>query len=163
MSRRRASRRSMAMMTAASIVTVAWSTVLSTSAAPAAGDRAAAHIARSLNGTATAHLHLIESEGAKLHEEGPVTGALPGTMKATFNTGTVFTGSFTIHTRYGTIDGEGKAIPNGSGRYQSFHGSITVTGGSGRYSHAHGHTALYGTFDRRTFALVIQTKGSLSY
>jgi hypothetical protein len=153
----------MVVVAAASILAVAWGAGLSALAAFAAGARAAADIARSLNGTATAHLHLIESEGAKLHEEGPVTGALPGTMKATFNTGTVFTGSFAIHTRNGTIDGEGKAIPHGSGRYQSFRGSITVTGGSGRYSHAHGHTGLYGTFDRRTFALVVQTKGSLSY
>ena len=84
-------------------------------------------------------------------------------MKATFNTGTVFTGSFSIRTRGGTINGKGEAIPHGSGRYQSFRGSITVTGGSGRYSHAHGHTGLYGTIDRRTFALVIQTTGRLSY
>lgn len=152
----------MAMM--ASVIVAVWGVALtSTAASSAARDCADAHTARSLSGTATAHLHLIESEGAKLYEEGPVTGALPGTMKATFSTGTVFTGSFTIHTHGGTIKGEGKAVPHGSGRYQSFRGAIAVTGGSGRYRHAHGHTELYGTFDRRTFALVIQTKGSLSY
>jgi hypothetical protein len=148
----------------ASVIVAVWGVALtSTATSSAVRDRAYAHTTRSLSGTATAHLHLIASEGAKLYEEGPVTGALPGTMKATFDTGTVFTGSFTIHTHGGTIKGGGKAVPHGSGRYQSFRGSIIVTSGSGRYRHAHGHTGLYGTFDRRTFALVIQTKGSLSY
>jgi len=40
---------------------------------------------------------------------------------------------------------------------------VTVTGGTGRFVHAHGHTGLYGTFDRTTYALTIQTTGTLSY
>ena len=92
-----------------------------------------------------------------------MTGALPGSMRAVLTTGAVFSGSFTIHTNGGTIDGHGRATTHGSGRYQSFNGSITVTGGSGRYSHAHGRTGLSGTFDRRTYAMVIQTTGRLSY
>jgi hypothetical protein len=122
-----------------------------------------AHAARTLNGTATAHLHLVKANGSQLYEEGPVTGALPGSMRAVLTTGEVFSGSFTIHTHGGAIDGHGSATIRGAGRYQSFSGSITVTGGSGRYSHAHGRTGLSGTFDRRTYAIVIQTTGKLSY
>ncbi len=92
-----------------------------------------------------------------------MTGALPGTMRAVLTTGVVFSGSFTIHTNGGSIDGHGRATLHGAGRYQSFSGSITVTGGSGRYSHAHGRTGLSGTFDRRTYATVIKTTGTLSY
>jgi hypothetical protein len=122
-----------------------------------------ARAARTLNGTATAHLHLVRANGSQLQEEGPVTGALPGTMRAVLTTGAIFSGSFTINTKGGSIDGHGRANTHGSGRYQSFSGSITVTGGSGRYSHAHGRTGLSGTFDRRTYAMIIQTTGRLSY
>jgi hypothetical protein len=129
----------------------------------AAGRRATARGARSLDGTATAHLHLVRPEDAELYEEGPVTGALPGSMHARFRTGAVLSGSFSIRTHGGSIDGSGQAATHGSGRYQSFSGSLTVTGGTGRYSHAHGSAGLYGTFDRRTYALVIQTTGRFSY
>jgi hypothetical protein len=136
---------------------------MSAAASSAASRFAAAHAARSLNGTATAHLHLVKPEGAKLYEQGPVTGALSGSMRAELDTGAIFTGAFTIHTHGGSIKGHGRATPHGSGRYQSFSGSIAVTGGSGRYAHAHGTAGLYGTFDRRTYALVVQTTGRLSY
>ena len=42
-------------------------------------------------------------------------------------------------------------------------GTLTITGGTGRFRGAHGRTGLYGTFDRRTFSLVIQTTGNFSY
>jgi hypothetical protein len=128
----------------------------------AAGDPSAC-AARTLNGTVTAHLHLVEANGSQLDEEGPVTGALPGTMRAVLTTGDVFSGSFTIDTKGGSIDGHGRATTHESGRYQTFNGSITVTGGTGRYTHAHGRTGLSGTFDRRTYAMVIKTTGTLSY
>jgi hypothetical protein len=136
---------------------------LVSAAASSAARRPKAHAARSLNGMATAHLHLVRANGSQLDEEGPVTGALPGSMRAVLNTGSVFVGHFTIHTHGGSIEGRGEATRHGSGRYQSFSGSITLTGGSGRYSHAHGRAGLYGTFDRRTYAMVIQTTGRLSY
>ena len=137
--------------------------LLSASQSSAARRQATAHATRSLNGTATAHLHLVKPNGTQLLEEGPVTGALTGSMHAVLNTGNVFTGSFTIRTHGGAIEGSGRATPHGLGRYQSFSGTITLTGGTGRYSHAHGRAGLYGTFDRRTYALVIQTTGRLSY
>ena len=135
----------------------------STAQSSAARHQATAHAARSLNGTATAHLHLVKPDGTQLLEEGPVTGALPGSMRAVIDTGNVFTGNFTIRTHGGTIEGNGRATPHGAGRYQSFSGTITLTGGTGRYSHAHGRAGLYGTFDRRTYAMVIQTTGRFSY
>lgn len=147
------------------IITIAGSLIASTGnsiAAIAAGEPVV-HAARTLNGTATAHLHLVKADGSRLQEEGPVTGALPGSMRAVVTTGTLFAGNFTIRTKNGTIIGNGTATTHGAGRYQSFSGSITVTGGSGHYTHAHGRTALTGTFDRRTYAIVIQTTGKLSY
>jgi hypothetical protein len=148
---------------AALAILIAGAALSNTAQSSAARHQATAQATRSLNGTATAHLHLVRPNGTQLLEEGPVTGALPGSMRALVNTGSVFTGSFTIRTHGGSIEGSGRATPHGLGHYQSFSGTITLTGGSGRYSHAHGRAGLYGTFDRRTYALVIQTTGRFSY
>ncbi len=122
-----------------------------------------ARMARTLSATDTAHLHYIRSSGSLLFEEGSASGGLPGSMHVDLNLGATFTGSFTIYDRGSTLVGHGSATPRGSGRYESFSGSLTVTGGTGLYAHAHGRAGLYGTFDRKTYALVIQTTGKLSY
>lgn len=122
-----------------------------------------AHAAHTLNANDIAHLHLVKSSGSLLYEEGSASGGLSGHMKAALNIGATFTGSFTIYTSAGTIKGYGTATPHGSGRYESFAGSVAVTGGSRRYAHAHGKAGFYGTFDRQTYAFVIQTTGKLSY
>lgn len=127
------------------------------------GSRPAAHAARTLDGTDTADLHLVHQDESVLEEEGSAKGALPGRMKASLTVGSVFHGTCTIYTSQGSITGHGTATPHGTGRYQSFSGTLSVTGGTGLYRHIHGSTGLYGTFDRRTFALVVQTKGRLSY
>jgi hypothetical protein len=122
-----------------------------------------AHAAHVLNATDTAHLRYVSSSGSLLFDEGDATGTLPGSMRVHLDLGTTFTGTFTIYTSGGSIEGHGSATPHGSGTYESFSGSLTVTGGSGRYAHAHGHGGLYGTFDRDNYALVIKTTGSLTY
>ena len=122
-----------------------------------------AHAARTLNVNDASHLHLVRSSGALLYEEGSNNGALTGHMKARLDIGPTFTGSFTIYTGAGNVVGHGSASPRGSGRYESFSGTVQVTGGTHRYAHAHGTAGLYGTFDRDTYAFVIQTKGKLSY
>ncbi len=122
-----------------------------------------AHAAHSLSATDTAHLHYVSASGSLLFDEGKATGALPGSMRVHLNLNATFTGSFTIYTSGGTIKGHGSAIPHGSGTYESFAGTLTVTGGTGRYTHARGHGNLYGTFNRDNYALVIKTTGSLTY
>jgi hypothetical protein len=132
-------------------------------AARAAGAAGGARAARVLNASDTAHLHYISASGSLLFEEGKASGTLPGSMRIHLNVGTTFTGNFTIYADGGTIQGHGSAAPHGSGTYESFSGTLAVTGGSGRYAHAHGHGAMSGTFDRDNYALVIKTSGSLSY
>ncbi len=119
--------------------------------------------ARVLRATDTAHLHYVSASGSLLYELGAASGTLPGTMRVHFNLGATFTGSFTIYTRGDTIRGHGTATPHGAGVYESFAGSLVVTGGSGRYVHAHGRARLYGTFNRNTYGLVVQTAGTLFY
>jgi hypothetical protein len=121
------------------------------------------HAAHTLNVNDTAHLHLLRSSGSLLFEEGSTSGGISGQMKANLNVGATFSGSFTIYTSAGTLKGHGTATPHGSGRYESFSGSMVIKGGTGRYAHARGSGGLFGTFDRRTYAFVIQTTGKLSY
>jgi hypothetical protein len=96
-------------------------------------------------------------------EEGPASGPLPGHIKADLSVGGTFSGTVTIYARGGTVTGHGTATPHGSGRYESFAGTLIVTHGTGRYAHAHGHGGFYGTFDRKTYAVVVQTTGKYFY
>jgi hypothetical protein len=148
---------------ALAILIITSAPLLSATGSSAAIPSAVAYAARTLNGTATAHLHLVRAEGSELVEEGPVSGVLTGTARAQLSTGAIFTASFTIHAHEGSITGHGHATPHGSGRYQSFSGSFNATNGTGRYAHVSGHAGLYGVFDRRTDSVVIQTTGTLTY
>lgn len=130
---------------------------------PARSLRPEARPARSLRATDTAHLHYISASGSMLIETGRATGTLPGDMHVRFSVGATLSGSFTIYASGGTLVGHGAATPHGAGVYESFAGTLIVTGGSGRYLHAHGRAGLYGTFDRDNYALVVQTTGTLSY
>ena len=125
--------------------------------------RARVSAARAMQATDTADLRYVSASGSLLLEEGRAAGTLPGSMRVHFEVGATFSGSFTIHTAAGSITGHGAAVPHGSGVYESFSGSLTVTGGSGRYAHAHGSARLYGTFNRNTYALLVQTVGTLHY
>jgi hypothetical protein len=134
---------------------------------PATAHRAAgpprARAARSLRASDTAHLHYVSVSGSLLYEEGQATGTLPGSMHVRFDVGAKLSGSFTIYTRGGSISGHGEATPHGAGTYESFSGTLVVTGGTGRFAHARGRTGLSGTFDRANYALLVQTTGTLSY
>lgn len=123
-----------------------------------------AHAARTLNVTDEAHLHVVHTNGELLIEEGPATGALPGTVRVRFRVGANVSGTFTIYPRGGgSITGQGLAHLRSTGVYASFGGTTTVSQGTGRYAHVHGHGGFYGTVNRHTNALVVQTTGRLSY
>lgn len=123
-----------------------------------------ARTARALNVTDNAQLHLTSTSGSLLIEEGAASGQLPGTLKARFRFGASVTASFTIYPRGGgSITGSGAATLHSSTTYSSFGGTVTISSGTGRYKHAHGRAGLYGTYNRRTYALTVQTTGTLRY
>lgn len=124
---------------------------------------AGAAAASRLRAREQAKLHLVSSRGEELYETGAATGTLPGSMRVHMRLGPTFDGTFTIRARGGTITGHGKAKPHAGVVYESFAGTLVVTGGSGRYRHAHGTASLYGTFDRDNYALAIHTSGTLRY
>ncbi len=155
--------RSWATLSIVSFVLAASATATATPAV--SRSRPTAHSARVLNATDTARLtyNARQSEGATLIEEGVARGKLPGTMRARLSIEGDFSGTFVLRTSGGTLKGHGTATPSGSGRYESFHGSLVITGGTGRYAHAHGKAGLYGVFDRNTQGFTVQTTGSISY
>jgi len=116
-----------------------------------------------LHASDTAKLHYVGTVGEEVYETGSASGTLPGGMRAHMIFAATFSGSFTIYTRGGRIDGHGRARPHGSGVYESFAGTLVATGGTGRYRHAHGTARLYGIFDRDNYALTIQTAGTLLF
>ena len=71
-------------------VAVAIVVLVNSTTSSASTRRATARAAHVLGGTATARLHLVYLEGSELIEEGPVTGALTGSARATLHTGAVF-------------------------------------------------------------------------
>jgi hypothetical protein len=149
----------MSVLSLAVLASIATASVRSATATSAPVARAA----HALSGTATATLHLVKPDGSELIEEGPVSGLLHGTAKATVHTGAEFRGTFAIRTSNGAISGSGTATPHGSKRYQSFSGVFIATSGTGRYARIHGHSGLYGVFDRRNDSVTVQTQGTLYY
>jgi hypothetical protein len=122
-----------------------------------------AHAAAALNGSANCYAHYVRASGSTLLEEGRCAGPLSGSIRAYLHVEAAFSGTFIFYTRYGEIKGYGTARPHGSGHYESFAGTLVATGGSGRYTHAHGRSGLYGVFDRETYGLTAQTRGTLYY
>lgn len=143
---------------ALSLLAVAWACFASASALPAA------RVARTLNVTDEAHLHLTGTQGEVLLEEGAASGAMPGIVKVRFTVSASVSGSFTIYPRGGgSISGHGAARLHSTNTYSSFGGSMYINHGTGRYAHARGHGGFYGTVNRHNDALVIQTTGRLTY
>lgn len=111
----------------------------------------------------TARLRYAGAVGEEVYETGNAKGTLPGVIHVHMIFASTFSGNFQIYTRGGRIDGHGRARPHGEGTYQSFAGTLVVSGGTGRYRHAHGTARLYGVFDRESYALTIQTAGTLRF
>lgn len=124
---------------------------------------AATSDADSMRATDKAKLHYISASGSVLYETGHASGTLPGTMYVHMRVEATFSGNFTIYAHGGSIVGHGAATPHGSGVYESFAGTLVVTGGTGKYRDAHGRAALYGTFDRDNYDFTIKTSSTLRY
>jgi hypothetical protein len=122
-----------------------------------------AHATRTLSATDHARLHLVKSKGSAIVEEGHAYGGLPGTVKASLRLGATVVANFTIYLKGGSISGRGSGELKGRPGEPSYGGTMTVSHGTGRYAHVRGHGGFYGTLNRSTLAMLIQTTGTLSY
>ncbi len=124
------------------------------------------HLARSLSVLDEGKLHLVKSSGSLLIDEGAVHGTIPGRVKVRF----VYDGNpsvsaqITIYGSHGTIQAKAKArLSSPTSPAPSFSGSLSIVGGTGSFAHAHGGGHLYGVFYRRSYALTVQTQGTVDY
>jgi hypothetical protein len=140
--------------------------VLFGAASAPAGQTPRASAAGSLQVKDEGRLRLVKSSGSQLIDEGSASGTIPGKVRIVF----VYDGNPTVSAQI-TIYGHGGSIQaRGSGNLSSptspspsFKGTLTIAGGAGRYVHAHGAGELYGVFYRRSYALTVQTQGTLRY
>jgi hypothetical protein len=122
--------------------------------------------ARTISVNDNGELKRTHASGDIIDEAGKISGTLPGTATVRLNVGPeTITASFTIEVHGGgSIVGAGRAKIGSDNRYTSFAGTLSVTGGTGRYAHARGEGKLYGTIERVSDRLTVQTrKGTLHY
>lgn len=125
-----------------------------------------AHAAHTMSVKDEGRLHFLKSSGSVLIDEGPAHGSIPGTAKVhfTYNGNPTVTAQITISGHSGTIQARGSArLSSPTSPAPSFSGTLTITSGTGRYSHAKGGGKLYGVFYRRSYAITVQTEGTLHY
>jgi hypothetical protein len=145
-------------------VTLASSWSLAVGAGDAAAPRASA--ARSISVKDEGHLRLVKSSGSDVIDEGPATGTIPGKARIVFvyDGDPTVSAQITIIGRSGSIKAHGTGhLSNPSSASPSFEGALTITAGGGRYAHAHGSGQLFGVFYRRSYAITVQTRGTLDY
>lgn len=126
--------------------------------------QARSHHGRTLRASDRASLHYVSSTVNVFYETGRASGTLPGFMAVHMRLGAArFSGRYVIRAAGGSIRGSGSATPHGSGAYESFAGTIVVSGGTGRFRHARGRAHVYGTFNRIDNRLTLHTTGTLHY
>jgi hypothetical protein len=134
------------------------------STAPPSEPRASA--ARSISVKDEGRLRLVKSSGSQVIDEGPATGTIPGKARIVFvyNGNPAVSAQITIAGQGGTMKAHATGhLSNPSSASPSFKGALTITAGGGRYAHAHGSGQLFGVFYRRSYAITVQTQGTLDY
>lgn len=112
------------------------------------------------------YLRLVHSSGSLLIDEGSARGTIPGrvTVRFVYDGNPAVSAQITIHGRAGSIRAYASGrLSSPTSPSPSFKGTLTISGGSGRYARAHGSGQMYGVFYRRSYAMTVQTLGTLRY
>jgi len=158
-----------ALATVASLLAMSMLLILAPAIGLPAGAARAAPVAqagRTLNVCDEGHLHFVKGAGSQIIDEGRVAGTFPGWVRArfTYNGEPTVTAAITIAGSGGTISARGSGrLSSPVAASPSFRGHMHATGGSGRYAHVHGGGELFGVFHRRSYGLLVQAIGRLSY
>jgi hypothetical protein len=108
----------------------------------------------------------VRSSGSDLIDEGPISGTIGGHVGVRFvyNGDPDVSASLTISGAHGsiTVHAHGK-LSSPTSPHPSFRGTLAIVAGTGVYTHARGSGELFGVFYRRSYAMVVQTIGTLRY
>jgi hypothetical protein len=140
--------------------------ILTGASSASAGPTPRASSARTLNVKDEGRLRLVKSSGSQLIDEGPASGTIPGTVRIVFvyDGNPTVSAQITIYGHSGSIQAHGTAdLSSPTSASPSFKGTLAIAGGAGRYAHARGSGQLYGVFYRRSYAITVQTQGTLRY
>jgi phage baseplate assembly protein gpV len=133
-------------------------------ACAAAAFPASVALAKTVQFTENASLHLTGSSGALLVEAGTARGTYNCAVTARFkiNSTSRISGTFTVYPKGGSITGTASGRIVVAGRIAYYGGTMTISKGSGSFAHVHPTTiGVSGTIDRRTYALTVKTNGTL--
>jgi hypothetical protein len=126
----------------------------------------AAQASRVMSVSDEGHLHYLRSSGNEIIDEGHVSGTMPGRVLVHFSYdgNPSVSAHFTIYSAAGSISGSATGqLSNPTSASPSFRAALTLSGGGGRYARAHGHGELYGVYYRRSYAMTVQTRGTVRY
>ncbi len=149
------------------LLALAGSAILLGAGAPARGVAPPlARVAGSIGVRDEGRLHLVTASGSLLIDEGTASGTFPGKVRVRFT----YSGNPSVSAQITIYGHAGSIVARASGRLSSptssspsFKGALTIVGGSGRYARAHGEGELFGVFYRRSYAITVQTRGTLRY
>jgi hypothetical protein len=149
------------------VIAVLVAAILGSLAGGASSAAPSAHVAKrkTLKLSGTAYLHLTRKSGNVLYEKGTATGTLPGTVSARFVTGvTKVTGTVTFFPYSGgSLTMTAVGYPQSAATIVQFNGNIAVRRGSGRFKNALGSGTFSGTANRRSWAITVRARATVTY
>jgi hypothetical protein len=143
---------------------IATAAAIGTGAAGAASPHAT--VARSLNLSDSANLHLANKHGVELKEQGTAKGSLGGTLYLQLKVTSTrsVSAEIQVYPNGGSISGVAKASYRVAGATASFAGTLAITKGSGTYSKAKASALSFsGTIQRSNDAVTVHVSGKMSY
>jgi len=134
-----------------------------TGAAGATADPSA-HNARKLDATEHVTLKLVKKTGTSFRHKGTATGTIAGTVTSRITLSSLsINGTVTVHAKDGTLRLRMRGTARSSGLRAAFDGTATMAGGTGRYAKAQGGGTFKGVVNRRTWAVTLDARGSMTY
>ena len=123
-----------------------------------------AHTARTIDAREHVTLKLVKKTGTSFRHKGKATGTIAGTVTSQITLSSLsINGTVTVHAKDGTLRLRMHGTARSSGLRAAFDGTATMAGGTGRYAKARGGGTFHGVVNRRTWAVTLDARGSMTY
>lgn len=123
-----------------------------------------AHVARKIDATEHVTLKLVKKTGTSFRHQGRATGTIAGSVTSRITLSSLsISGTVTVRAKDGTLRLRMRGTARSSGLRAAFDGTATMAGGTGRYAKARGGGTFEGVVNRRTWAVTLNARGSMTY